>query len=165
MKVFKLVAMIPLLLMALESQGQEPVDGQKGLSRLAWIAGVWHDASGGVQFEEHWTSGDDVMVGMSRTVKEGKTVFYEYLRIEDRGEAGIFYIAKPKTAQSEAEFKMTSLGKTSVVFENSAHDFPRRITYSQTSVEEEKKITAVVDDGTDDKKLTFEFSSGRLDGQ
>lgn len=68
------------------------------------------------------------MMGMSRTVRGGKTVEYEFLRIvlEDNGK--IFYIAKP-SGQSEARFKLVKSAANEAVFENLKHDFPHRIIY------------------------------------
>ena len=50
---------------------------------LAWLAGDWELVSGPTRIEEHWTRPDGgTLLGMGRTVKGGKTLFFEYLRIE-----------------------------------------------------------------------------------
>ena len=68
------------------------------------------------------------MLGMNRTVRDGNTVFFEYLRIveEEDGWAGL--IASP-SGQETARFKMVDQGAHHVVFENPDHDFPQRISY------------------------------------
>ena len=54
---------------------------------LAWISGDWETASGPMQIEEHWTRvAGGSMIGMGRTIAKGKTVFFEYLRIEARAD-------------------------------------------------------------------------------
>ena len=67
------------------------------------------------------------MIGMGRTLAGGKTVFYEYLRIEERAD-GVFYVAHPK-ARPGTDFKLTKLEGQEAVFENPEHDFPKKIIY------------------------------------
>lgn len=68
------------------------------------------------------------MVGVNRTIAGGKTVFYEYLRIEVQ-EDGIYYLASPKGRYPPTPFKLTSSTANEAVFENPEHDFPTRIIY------------------------------------
>ena len=68
---------------------------------LAWISGDWETASGRMRIDEHWTRvAGNSLIGMSRTVAGGKTVFFEYLRIEARG-ADIYYVAHPRALLPE----------------------------------------------------------------
>jgi hypothetical protein len=86
------------------------------IAQLSWIAGDWESDPGGkAQIEEHWTkpSGGS-MLGMSRTVAGNKTVEYEYLRIEQRGDA-IYYVAHPKARCPGTDFKLTRLSSGSAV--------------------------------------------------
>lgn len=100
------------------------------VSDLHWIAGSWQTENAEYRTEEIWTDAiGNQMIGMGRTIQSGKTVFFEYLRIEQR-ENGIFYIAHPK-ASPGVEFKLTSLTKDEVVFENPVHDFPKRVIYQK----------------------------------
>ncbi len=100
---------------------------------LAWIAGSWQTAaSGRMQVEEHWTAvAGGSMIGMGRTVAGGKTVFYEYLRIEERAD-GVFYVAHPK-ARPGTDFKLTKSEGQEAVFENPEHDFPKKIIYRKNA--------------------------------
>ena len=95
---------------------------------LAFMAGCWRLDGKGRVVEEHWMapSGGSLM-GMSRTVVNGKTTEYEFLQIRDLPE-GLTYIAKPSN-QPEAKFVATSKTADEVVFENPTHDFPQRIRY------------------------------------
>ena len=68
------------------------------------------------------------MIGSSQTVKNGKTVSFEFLRIVNNGQ-GFAYIAKPSSAQSETAFAFAKMGEKEIVFENLKHDFPQRIIY------------------------------------
>lgn len=94
---------------------------------LAFLTGCWR-AQGTPVIEEHWmrpTGG--TLIGMGRVAAEGKTYFFEYLRIETRAD-GIYYVAQPR-GQEPTDFKLVRSGPDEVVFENLAHDFPKRILY------------------------------------
>jgi hypothetical protein len=67
------------------------------------------------------------MLGMSRTVVAGKTVEYEYLRIEEQ-DGILVYIAVP-SGQEVAAFRQVELTDSTAVFADPAHDFPQRIRY------------------------------------
>ena len=95
---------------------------------VGFLSGCWKLESKGRVVEEHWMepSGGSLL-GMSRTVVNGKTTEYEFLQIRDLPE-GLAYIAKPSN-QPEAKFVATSKTADEVIFENPAHDFPQRIRY------------------------------------
>jgi CubicO group peptidase (beta-lactamase class C family) len=89
----------------------------------AWVA---DDAQG--RTEEHWIlPSGSMMLGVNRTVASGKTVHYEQLRIERRAD-GIFYVSSP-VRQATTEFRLVKSDRMRAVFENPAHDFPKRISY------------------------------------
>ena len=68
------------------------------------------------------------MIAVSRTVRNSKTIAYEYLRIEETGEKSLALFASP-SGQNTARFDMVSLTENEVIFENPEHDFPQRIIY------------------------------------
>src|SRR5688572_23482108 len=76
---------------------------------FAWIAGHWCLESRGKLIEEHWlTAQGDLMLGLGRTVKGGKTASFEFLRIESKdGVAN--YLAQPQGAPATA-FRLTASG-------------------------------------------------------
>lgn len=125
------------------------------LSELAWMSGDWETGPGvRVQVEEHWTrSAGGTMLGMSRTVAGGRTVEFEYLRLEQRA-TGIFYVAHPKARCPGTDFKLTRLSGQEAIFENPEHDFPKRITYRKHS---DGSLTAVVDGGEGTKSQSFVY--------
>jgi hypothetical protein len=107
------------------SQSQEP---KPTVQNLAWLSGCWERTQGKRYVEEHWTkAAGGSMLGLSRTLNDGRTTQFEFLRIhEEKGE--IFYTAKP-SGQPEASFKLVSLKEREAIFENPTHDFPQRIIY------------------------------------
>lgn len=68
------------------------------------------------------------MIGMSRTVSGGKTVFYEFLILRTTDGGGLELVALP-SGQSETAFSMVSMDTHRVTFENPQNDFPQRILY------------------------------------
>jgi len=103
-------------------------EGTPTIESLAWLAGCWENASDNMKTEEQWMkpSGGS-MLGVSRTVKGGKTMWYEFLQIRQYGDS-VVYIANP-SGQKEAAFKLVRWNDKEAVFENPAHDFPQRIIY------------------------------------
>ncbi len=75
------------------------------------------------------------MLGMNRTVRDSKTVAFEFMRIVEQDDGGLEFIASP-SGQSTASFLMVSVKDREVIFENPDHDFPQRIIYRLVSDED-----------------------------
>ncbi len=98
------------------------------LSGLAWMAGNWSGVQGGVEMEEFWQEPKgNTMLGLHRDVSGGRTVSFEFLRIEATPEA-ITYWASPGGRQA-TPFRLIEQKEKRVVFENAKHDFPQRVIY------------------------------------
>lgn len=103
--------------------------GKPTLDDLSWLAGSWSGETRGIQMEEHWTAPKgSSMVGMHRDVGKGRTMLFEFLRIEQRGDQ-IVYLSMPNGRSPATPFPLKEVSGTRVVFENPAHDFPQRIIY------------------------------------
>jgi len=104
-------------------------DANSSVSRLGWMSGCWEVNDNGVITTERWGKPtENLMIGSSQTVKNGKSVSFEFLRIVNNG-SGFVYIAKPSSAQGETSFAFAKMGDKEIVFENLKHDFPQRIIY------------------------------------
>lgn len=91
------------------------------------MAGHWISCTAGATSEELWLPpAGGLMVGVNRQSLPGG-VSFEFLRIAASA-AGLVYVASPG-GQGETSFALTRSGDRLAVFENLAHDFPRRITY------------------------------------
>jgi hypothetical protein len=108
----------------------EPAQSNKpAINDLSWLAGSWAGETAGIRMEEHWTAPDgNSMVGLHRDVGKGRTMLFEFLRIEQRGDQ-ITYLSMPNGRAPATPFPLKELSGTRVVFENPAHDFPQRIIY------------------------------------
>jgi hypothetical protein len=99
------------------------------VGRAAWLAGCWELRTARRVVLEMWMPpAGDLMLGASRTVVAGGAAReFEHLRLRARGDT-LIYTAIP-SAQRETEFRSTSVTSNMMVFENPAHDFPRKIIY------------------------------------
>jgi hypothetical protein len=102
------------------------------VDRLAWIAGCWSRTLPDGVNEEHWmTPAGGTMLGMSRTVRSGKTTEHEFLQIREV-DGSLAYIARP-SGQAEATFPLKTISAQEAVFENPGHDFPQRVIYRRNA--------------------------------
>lgn len=125
MKLLAAIAVIAALLGPRATQGSRPTLGD-----LAWMAGSWSGTDRrGVEMEEHWTAPKgNSMIGVHRDVGKGRTLLFEFLRIEQQGDQ-IVYLSMPNGRSPATPFPLKEATGTRVVFENAAHDFPQRIIY------------------------------------
>lgn len=123
MKHVGIVAIFFVLIGIARAQNDAPT-----LDQVAWLAGCWESPDGKGGYQEQWMGPNgQTMLGMSRTVQDGKTVAWEFLRIHQEAD-GIYYTSNP-SGQSQASFKLIECQDGRVVFENPTHDFPQRIIY------------------------------------
>ena len=99
------------------------------INDLSWLAGCWEMSARGRQVNEQWMKpAGGVMLGMARTVAQGKVTEFEFTRIREDKDGALYYVANP-SAQAEASFKLIKLESKEAVFENLQHDFPQRVIY------------------------------------
>jgi hypothetical protein len=98
------------------------------LSELAWMAGSWTGVQDGLEMEEFWQAPKgNSMLGLHRDIAKGRTVSFEFLRIEATAGA-LTYWGSPE-GRPATPFRAIELKGKRVVFENAEHDFPQRIIY------------------------------------
>lgn len=124
MKTFWLVIILPAVFFQTPAQSPKPT-----INDLFWLAGCWEGNVRGRDVNEQWMKpAGGVMLGMARTVAQGKTVEFEFTQIREDKEGSIYYVAKP-SGQAEASFKLVKWENKEAVFENPQHDFPQRVIY------------------------------------
>jgi len=134
------------------ASGSAPQDSKPAASveALAFFSGSWCGALGAATFEEHWTKpAGKTLIGMSRLLGGGRTIEFEYLRIEQRKD-GLVYVAQPG-GRPATDFKLTKASEGEVLFENAENDFPKRIRYQKTS----EGLTATIDAGEGVRTMEF----------
>lgn len=107
---------------------QAPSQTVIGIQRAAWLQGCWEMADATRSVEEAWTVPKaGAMIGVSRTIQNGKMTAYEFIVLREEGER-LAYVAHP-SGQPPATFLSTSVSGSELIFENPAHDFPQQIGY------------------------------------
>jgi hypothetical protein len=131
---------------------------------MAWLAGCWQGQAGEPGTVEQWLApAGGTMLGMSRTVKQGNTVEYEFMRLGKLPDGTLAFMPQP-FGRPPTTFRLARLAETEAVFENRGHDFPQRITYSRP---EESRLTASIEgtrNGTP-RRVEFKFSRVSCDEQ
>jgi hypothetical protein len=119
---------IGLLVMAIAVPGESRAQTPESLADLVWMAGCWEMERGTVVVEEQWMAPrGTLMLGMSRTIVDGRTREYEHISIH-ADSAGTLYVATP-SRQARTEFRAVTREPGAITFENPQHDFPQRISY------------------------------------
>ncbi|HEY5839296.1 MAG TPA: DUF6265 family protein [Pyrinomonadaceae bacterium] len=124
MKTLLLIGVLLMLVCSASAQSPKP-----SINDLAWLAGCWEANLRGREVSEQWMKpGGGIMLGMARTVAQGKAAEFEFTQIREDKDGSIYYVAKP-SGQAETSFKLVKLQNKAAVFENPQHDFPQRIIY------------------------------------
>ena len=101
------------------------------LARVAWLANCWAAEGGEAGSGEQWSvPAGGVMLGMARTVKDGKTSSFEFMRIESE-DGRLVFTAQPQGGPP-VPFPAVEVTDSAVVFENPDNDFPQRVIYRLT---------------------------------
>lgn len=131
---------------------------QNKLDQLAWLAGYWMQDGAEAGTTEQWMSpAAGTMVGMGRTVKAGKTVEFEFMRIHTAPDGKLLFTALP-SGQQEATFTELRMDDTGIVFENLAHDFPHRVIYRH----QDNKLMASIEGVRKGVAKTIAFTMHRI---
>ncbi len=78
------------------------------LAPLAWLEGCWRGSVNKREYLERWLPlRGGLLLGVSHTVMEGKTLDYEYLRLETRGD-DTYYVTVP-SGQKEIAYKLVDV--------------------------------------------------------
>ncbi|MCG3129917.1 MAG: hypothetical protein FLDDKLPJ_00655 [Phycisphaerae bacterium] len=124
---------------------------------LSWMCGSWQLEEDGAVSEEHWSlPAGGTMIGMARTVKNGRTTIYEFLLLEPTVE-GIAYGAQPM-GNARVRFLLVEAGEKRAVFANPAHDAPQKIIYERVA---EDRLTARLEGGMPAKTYEFKRATDR----
>jgi hypothetical protein len=146
---------LAIVVLAAVNAGQE----KASVDTLGWIAGCWEMNANGRVTTERWAKPtSNLMLGTSQTVKDGKSVAFEFLRIINNGH-GLIYVAKPSSAKEETAFAAIRMTATEIVFENATHDFPQRIIYRLDSKD---ALSARIEGRNNGKDMAMDFPMKRI---
>jgi hypothetical protein len=132
---------------------------EPSVESLAWLAGCWQAEKGDAGSGEHWLPpAGGTMFGVGRTVKNGKTVEFEFMQLRTNAEGKLVFIALP-SGQQEATFVASAIGHDSVTFENPTHDFPQKVIYR---LQPEGRLVARIEGTRDGKVRGVDFPMKRV---
>lgn len=118
--------MIAALALLLTSTSADASAQASGAQRLAWLQGCCSQDTLERMVEEQWMAPRaGSLLGMTRTVRGGSLAAYESVLLRERGER-FEYVVSP-SGQATTTFTSTTVGDSSIVFENLLHDFPQRV--------------------------------------
>lgn len=103
------------------------------LEKASWLFGEWQNKSPEGNATEIWERENDSMfAGKSYFVVGKDTVSSETISLRQNGNE-LFYIPTVKGQNNEqpVKFALTSSTRKQLIFENSTHDFPQKIAYTQ----------------------------------
>jgi len=126
---------------------------------LDWLAGCWAAEGGEPGSGEQWTApAGGTLLGVSRTVRGGRTVAHEFLQIRETDDGGVVYVALP-SGQAEASFRLVARGAREVTFADPEHDFPQRIRYR---LAEDGALHARIEGEVDGHERAVDFTFRRV---
>ncbi len=118
---------------AKEKEAQAKAVQYKKLDSAQWLLGNWFHRSKDGAATEIWKKLNDSTLSAESFVIAGEdTVFYESVKLQARNR-NIHYVVSVKEQNNEApvSFKLVSADGSKLIFENPAHDFPSKITYTK----------------------------------
>jgi hypothetical protein len=126
---------IPALLLSvilMSCNGSKPARTRQ-LAKADWLVGTWENKSPYGNLSESWLKeNDSVYKGQSFFIKGKDTIHSEAIVLSElKGEVNYSPQVKGQNNDKPVDFKMTSATDKQLVFENPAHDFPQKITYTK----------------------------------
>lgn len=126
---------------------------------LAWLGGCWRAEGGEAGSGEHWLPlAGQTLIGVSRTVRQGRTVDFEFMQIRPLADGRIVFAAQPK-GRPETLFTLQPGAPREAVFENAAHDFPQRVIYR---LEDGGRLRARIEGQRDGRLRGIDFPMQRV---
>jgi hypothetical protein len=130
----------------------------QAMESLQWLSGCWSSDGGESGSGEFWTPlAGDTLFGVSRTVRDGRTVAHEFLQIRPLPDGSIGLIAQP-SGQAETTFRLVSAEGREAVFENPDHDFPQRVVYRR---EGDRRLSAWIEGEISGQSRRVDFPMSR----
>jgi hypothetical protein len=134
------------------------VANEPDINKLAWVGGCWASDKGETGSGERWTPlAGGTMFGMSRTIKQGKTVAFEFMELAADANGKLALTAHP-SGQRKTVFPLLRINETEAVFENPSHDFPQRVVYANDG----DKLKARIEGKRNGQERVIDFPMTRM---
>ena len=109
-----------------------PVQAQTNpsVADLFWLSGCWQGRQGSAVIEEIWSKpAGTTMLGLGRTVKNNRTVSFEFMQFREQN-GTLAFLPQPQGGP-QVTFPLKEFTPAKFVFENLAHDYPQRVSYER----------------------------------
>jgi hypothetical protein len=158
MRTLELFALGTLAACSAASAQIRPMDPSATVAAFEWLSGHWCLQRGSELVEEAWLEPrGGLMLGVSRTSRNGNASGFEFMRIESRDGVPT-YLAQPDGAPATA-FRLSASGTHWARFENPQHDFPKRVEYRRTAKDRlQAQIAGPGKDG-DEQVIAFDYTA------
>jgi len=143
------------ILMALLAPIPALADDCSSLTDLRWLLGEWIAGGEHTTFHESWIESTPQTfegAGIERSKTDGAVKGQEALRLVEMA-GGLFYVSKVTHNELPIAFRLTGCDGGTYVFDNPAHNFPRRLEYRR---EGDGRLVVRVSDGGD-QGFTLDF--------
>ncbi|HEY2976004.1 MAG TPA: DUF6265 family protein [Pyrinomonadaceae bacterium] len=122
----KVVPLLVLMAMVTADQAQK----KASLDDLSWLSGCWERRQGSAILEEIWSKpAGGSMLGLGRTVKENRTVSFEFMQFREEN-GSLVFLPQPQGG-SRVPFPLKDSSGGKLTFENKEHDFPQTVIYER----------------------------------
>lgn len=130
-KMFSVIMLLALVAAGLgQKPAQKPAQQRVSLEDLSWLSGCWEGRQGEAIIEEIWSKpAGGSMLGVGRTVKDNRTVSYEFMQFREE-DGSLVFLPQPQGG-TRVSFPLKDSFAGRLTFENLNHDFPQRINYEQ----------------------------------
>ena len=154
-----------LVILAAAGPAESPTAERQAtpLNALSFMSGCWRGSFGGGQagpgtIEEYYsTPTSNMIIGVTRFVRGGRTVDFEFTRITS-GDSGVVLMPQPR-GRPPTPFRMTSNDSISAVWDNPQHDFPQKISYRRIS--NDSIVAAIEGPGDGGRTQRMEWRMGK----
>ena len=138
-------------------QQSSPLDG------LGFMTGCWRGQFGGGAagpgtIEEYYsTPTSNMIIGVTRFMRGGRTVDFEFTRIM-ASDSGVTLMPQPR-GRPPTSFRMTANDSSSALWENPQHDFPQKISYRRIASD---SIVAAIEGPGQNGTQRMEWRMGKV---
>ena len=123
-------SVLMLLALVAASLAQKPMQKNASLEDISWLSGCWEGRQGQAIVEEIWSKpGGGSMLGLGRTVKDHRTVSFEFMQFREEN-GSLVFLPQPQGG-TRVSFPLKDFFAGRLTFENKEHDFPQRVIYER----------------------------------
>ncbi|HYQ24242.1 DUF6265 family protein [Stenotrophomonas sp.] len=148
------LALVPLLMTSAACAGTPAK-----IEQLAWLAGCWHLDGQPIGAGEQWsTPAGATLFGSSRSLRDGRTVGFEFMALRQHDDGRLVFTALPN-GRNATDFTATRVDADGAVFENPTNDFPQRIHYQRL---DNQRLHARIEIAHDNPQQAMDFPMHRM---